>query len=102
MIPFFFHHFAEKERELGVAHGEIKSLRATETLKDKAVEEVPKKFLPTYYIHLSFTYTKLSIMTLKLCLKLVFLCCYFLSSSRTRLKKWMKKSLSLKIFLSTR
>ncbi|XP_062088111.1 microtubule-associated protein 70-5 [Humulus lupulus] len=30
----------EKERELGVAHGEIKSLRATETLKDKAVEEL--------------------------------------------------------------
>ncbi|XP_062086061.1 microtubule-associated protein 70-5-like [Humulus lupulus] len=29
----------EKERELGVAHSEIKSLRATETLKDKAVEE---------------------------------------------------------------
>ncbi|KAF4368791.1 hypothetical protein F8388_021403 [Cannabis sativa] len=30
----------EKERELGVAQGEIKSLRATEALKDKAVEEL--------------------------------------------------------------
>ncbi|KAK9267751.1 hypothetical protein L1049_010185 [Liquidambar formosana] len=29
----------EKERELGVAHTEIKALRATEVLKDKAVEE---------------------------------------------------------------
>ncbi|XP_024022294.1 microtubule-associated protein 70-5 [Morus notabilis] len=30
----------EKERELGVAQGEIKSLTATEALKDKAVEEL--------------------------------------------------------------
>ncbi|XP_035545558.1 microtubule-associated protein 70-5-like isoform X2 [Juglans regia] len=29
----------EKDRELGVAQGEIKALRATEALKDKAVEE---------------------------------------------------------------
>ena len=39
----FFFPFAEKERELGVAHGEIKSLKATEALKDKAVEEVLKE-----------------------------------------------------------
>lgn len=31
---------AEKSRELGIAQGEIKALRATEVLKDKAVEEV--------------------------------------------------------------
>ncbi|KAM4131409.1 hypothetical protein ACJW30_01G174100 [Castanea mollissima] len=30
----------EKDRELGVAQGEIKALRATEALKDKAVEEL--------------------------------------------------------------
>ncbi|PON38121.1 Microtubule-associated protein [Parasponia andersonii] len=30
----------EKERQLGDAHGEIKSLKATEALKDKAVEEL--------------------------------------------------------------
>ncbi|OVA20146.1 Microtubule-associated protein 70 [Macleaya cordata] len=37
----------EKDRELGVAHGEIKALRLTEVLKDKAVEELSselKKF----------------------------------------------------------
>lgn len=32
--------FAEKERELGAANGEIKALRATDVLKDKAIEEV--------------------------------------------------------------
>lgn len=32
--------FAEKNRELGIAQGEIKALRATEVLKDKAAEEV--------------------------------------------------------------
>ena len=31
---------AENSRELGIAQGEIKALRATEVLKDKAVEEV--------------------------------------------------------------
>ncbi|KAF5742846.1 microtubule-associated protein 70-5 isoform X2 [Tripterygium wilfordii] len=31
---------AEKDRELGFAQGEIKALRATEVLKDKAIEEV--------------------------------------------------------------
>lgn len=31
----------EKDRELGIAHGEMKALKATEVLKDKAVEEVP-------------------------------------------------------------
>lgn len=30
----------EKERELGAAQAEIKALRATEALKDKAIEEV--------------------------------------------------------------
>ena len=43
LIHIFFFPFAEKERELGVAHGEIKSLKATEALKDKAVEEVLKE-----------------------------------------------------------
>ncbi|KAL5574891.1 hypothetical protein UlMin_016590 [Ulmus minor] len=33
----------DKDRELGFAHGEIKSLRATEALKDKAVEELRNK-----------------------------------------------------------
>ncbi|KAJ6408512.1 hypothetical protein OIU84_011767 [Salix udensis] len=32
-------HYTEKERELGAAQGEIKALRATEALKDKAIEE---------------------------------------------------------------
>lgn len=32
--------FSEKSRELGIAQGEIKALRATEVLNDKAVEEV--------------------------------------------------------------
>lgn len=31
---------AEKDRQLGAAQGEIKALRATEVLKDKAIEEV--------------------------------------------------------------
>lgn len=31
---------AEKERELGRAQSEIRALRATEALKDKALEEV--------------------------------------------------------------
>lgn len=39
---FFFIIVAEKERELGAAQGEIKALRATEALKDKAIEEVSK------------------------------------------------------------
>lgn len=43
LLFFFFYQIAEKERELGVAQGEIKSLRATEALKDKAVEEVLNK-----------------------------------------------------------
>ncbi|KAJ7967829.1 Microtubule-associated protein 70 [Quillaja saponaria] len=30
----------EKDKELGVSHGEIKALRATEALKDKAIEEL--------------------------------------------------------------
>ncbi|XP_010270219.1 PREDICTED: microtubule-associated protein 70-5 isoform X2 [Nelumbo nucifera] len=30
----------EKEQELGVSHGEIKALRVTEALKDKAIEEI--------------------------------------------------------------
>ena len=37
--------FAEKDRELGEALAEIKSLRNSERLKEKAVEEVPACFL---------------------------------------------------------
>ena len=32
----------EKDREFGAAQAEIKALRATEALKDKAIEEVVK------------------------------------------------------------
>jgi hypothetical protein len=39
---FFFIIVSEKGRELGAAQGEIKALRATEALKDKAIEEVSK------------------------------------------------------------
>ena len=41
MICFFII-VSEKGRELGAAQGEIKALRATEALKDKAIEEVNK------------------------------------------------------------
>jgi hypothetical protein len=43
---------SEKDRELGAAQGEIKALRATEALKDKAVEEVIKNHMQT--LSLSF------------------------------------------------
>lgn len=39
-IIFLFYIIPEKDRELGNAQGEIKSLRAAEVLKDKAIEEV--------------------------------------------------------------
>lgn len=38
MLVSVFH--ADKERELGDAHAEIKALRYSERLKEKAVEEV--------------------------------------------------------------
>ena len=38
--PIFFV-ITDKERELGKAQCEIRALRATEALKDKALEEVP-------------------------------------------------------------
>lgn len=41
MVVFLKSIVAEKSRELGIAQGEIKALRACEVLKDKAVEEVP-------------------------------------------------------------
>lgn len=45
VIVFWPIDFAEKDRELGAAQGEIKGLRATEVLKDKALEEVLKEYL---------------------------------------------------------
>lgn len=36
---------AEKDREFGVAQGEIKALRATDVMKDKAMEEVNNNFM---------------------------------------------------------
>jgi hypothetical protein len=39
----FFDIISERERELGSAQGEIKAFRATEALKDKAIEEVLRK-----------------------------------------------------------
>lgn len=36
-------HIPEKDRELGVAQKNIKALRATEVLKDKAIEQVRTK-----------------------------------------------------------
>ncbi|KAF9587510.1 hypothetical protein IFM89_003528, partial [Coptis chinensis] len=39
-IILFYYFIIEKDRELGDVHGEIKALRLTEALKDKAVEEL--------------------------------------------------------------
>ncbi|KAL6990637.1 hypothetical protein U1Q18_008755, partial [Sarracenia purpurea var. burkii] len=38
----------EKDRELGVAQNEIKALRSTEVLKDKAIEELTDGFNKLY------------------------------------------------------
>ncbi|KAF3975776.1 hypothetical protein CMV_000970 [Castanea mollissima] len=47
----------EKDRELGAAQGEIKALRATEALKDKAVEELINKYanIGTQFPHINRT-----------------------------------------------
>lgn len=37
---FIYSAFADKDRELGDAHAEIKALKYSERLKEKAVEEV--------------------------------------------------------------
>lgn len=41
---------SEKDRELGAAQGEIKGLKATEVLKDKALEEVLEEHLQIYHV----------------------------------------------------
>lgn len=45
MTVIFFHIIAEKDWEFGVAQGEIKALRSTDVLKDKAIEEVLNNFM---------------------------------------------------------
>ena len=40
LLIFFFGVCADKDRELGDAHAEIKALRLSERLREKAVEEV--------------------------------------------------------------
>lgn len=46
---------ADKDRLLGEAQSEIKALRATEALKDKAVEEVIKEYQwPILHFHTFF------------------------------------------------
>lgn len=53
---------SEKDRELGAAVSEIKALKASEVLKDKALEEVLSTQLDLLFLH-TFAYYSLAIIS---------------------------------------
>jgi hypothetical protein len=59
-MTIIFECYSEKDRELGVAQGEIKALRGTEALKEKAIEEVIKNHMQTLSLTVSTHLCKLS------------------------------------------